>query len=101
MWRWSLIGTVFPSEPRSVFLLTSASLVERGEALSRQPPLSSEPGIKWSPLLHTGSGCLLKFSQLEGEQIQRTKGKETRGTRGTRGGHVQVAQLSFYSDFTS
>lgn len=42
-----------------------------------------------------------KSSQLEGEQIQRTKGKETRGAREEEGGHVQVAQPSFCSDFTS
>lgn len=84
-------------------LLTSAGLQLKNRLCrrcSRLPPLSSEPRIKWPPLLNTGSGCLLKVSPARRRTNSENKRQRDEGDCGG-GGHVQVAQLSFYSDFTS
>lgn len=58
----------------------------------------SRPRIKWPPLLNTGSGCIPKVFPAR----RRTNSENKRQRdEGDGGGHVQVAQPSFYSNFAS
>lgn len=56
----------------------------------------SRPRIKWPPLLNTGSGCLLKV--FPARRRTNSGNKRQRDEVGW-GGHVQLVQPSFYSDF--